>query len=172
MQGMISVENRPGTGVCFSLSLPFSIASSLCLLIEVGDQVVALPARQVTRLIRLRPGQMWAENGTILLAPDDKGTEPIPVIHLAQVLGFDRPVLLSTPATQAYETAVLIGTSSQPVALLVDKLQEAQEIVIKKLPPPFQHTPYAAGAAILGTGKVILVLNVADLMRFATDHHS
>lgn len=51
---------------------------------------------------------------------------------------------------------------------LVDELQEVQEMIIRKLPTPFLHIPYIAGAAISGTGTVILVLNVTDLVRAAT----
>ncbi|HEX9118584.1 MAG TPA: response regulator, partial [Anaerolineae bacterium] len=51
------------------------------------------------------------------------------------------------------------------VALLVDELAGVQDVVIKSLPAPLLRVRYSAGATVLGTGEVVIVLNVADLAR-------
>ncbi|MBK8988307.1 MAG: chemotaxis protein CheW [Chloroflexi bacterium] len=165
LHGVISLENRPGQGVRFSLSLPVSIASSCCLLVRAAGQMFALPTRQVAHLARVAWEQVQGENGRLrLLHP---GAEPIPAISLGQALQGNghSPDRL---AAQVWQTAVFIGPLEQPVALLVDEPGEVQEIVIKPLPLPLAHMPYISGASILGTGAVILVLNVTDLIRAAT----
>ena len=165
LQGMISVENRPGQGVRFLLSLPVSIATSLCLLLQVNNQIFALPARHVTHLTRPRRGQVaWENGGFRLVRP---GAEAVPAVSLAQLLGLDSHPS-SPPAVQAYQTTVLIGSPEQPVALLGAQLLEVREVVIKKLPAPIAHMPYISGASILETGAVILVLSVTDLIRAAS----
>lgn len=165
MQGVINVENFPGQGTRFSLSLPVSIATSLCLLVRANGQIFALPTRNVLHLTGIWPGRVHVENERLFLTHPE--AEPIPAVSLAHALLFDsQPADLS--ATQAYQTTVLIGSPEQPAALLVDELDEVQEIVIKKLPTPFAQMPYFSGASVLGTGAVILVLNVTDLIRAAT----
>jgi two-component system, chemotaxis family, sensor kinase CheA len=164
LHGMISVENRPGQGVRFLLSLPVSIATSLCLLVQVNSRIFALPTHHITHLTRLRPEQVVWQNGRLLLTRPE--LEPIPAIRLAHALTRNG----HSPdhaAERTNETAVLIGPSQQPVALLVDALCEVQEIVIKNLPPLIAHMPFISGASILSTGAVILVLNATDLIRSA-----
>jgi two-component system, chemotaxis family, sensor kinase CheA len=164
LHGLITVTNRPGGGASILLNLPVNIASSLCLLIRVGGQVVALPARHVLHLIRLQPGELMGENNRLRLTRP--GARPVPAVDLAAVLVGNGRWPGPSTATDC-QTAVLIGAPDQAVALLVDELCAVQEIVIKKLPPPIAHMPYIAGAAILGTGAVVLVLSATELIRTA-----
>jgi two-component system chemotaxis sensor kinase CheA len=164
MHGLIFVENRPGAGVRFSLSLPVSIATSLCLLVQVESQIFALPTHQVTRLQQIRPEQLQWENGRLLLAYPE--TEPISALSLAHILMPNKRQ--TEPAdVPLHKAAVLVGVPDRPVALLVDDLCDVQEMVIKKVPPPLTQLPYVAGASISGTGAVILVLSVSELIRAA-----
>lgn len=167
LRGSIVVENYPGEGLCFSLILPISIATSPCLLVQANDQIFALPARHVTHLLRIQPAQVQDENGRLLLAQD--GAEAIPAVSLAHLLLPDGH-LTDSPAASC-RAAVLIDYPERPFALLVDELCEVREIIIKKAPPPIVEIPFISGASILGTGAVILVLNVIDLMK-AVKHHS
>ena len=162
MHGMISVENRPGQGVKFSLSLPVSIATSLCLLVRVNHQIFALPTRYITHLMRIRPDQIQWEKARLRLIRAEG--DPIPAVQLAHSLVMNGS--FPEPSSKlGYQTVILVGSPEQPVGLLVDELCEVQEIVIKKLPMPLTYMPYIAGASILGTGAVILILNVTDLIR-------
>ncbi len=161
LHGLIAVESRPGQGTRFSLSLPLSIATSLCLLVRVNSQVFALPARHVTHLTHIQPGQIEQENGRLFLRHLGEKT---PAVSLAHSLGI-HSFSTNQSTVQEKQAAVLIGTPEKPVALLVDELCEVQEIAIKKLPSPVAHMAYFSGASILGTGVVILVLSVTDLVR-------
>ncbi|NUN99212.1 MAG: chemotaxis protein CheW [Saprospiraceae bacterium] len=165
MHGMISVENRPGQGVCFSLSLPVSIATSACLLLRANKQVFALPTHNVARLIRIQPGQLQRREDRLLLARTDE--DPIPAMSLADLMGGTNGSSESS-SMQVSQLAVLLGSAEQPLALLVDEFYEVQEIVVKKLPLPFARIPYFSGASILGTGTVVPVLNATELIRTAT----
>jgi two-component system chemotaxis sensor kinase CheA len=163
IQGLISVENRPGLGVCFSLDLPVTIATTLCLLVRANHQIFALPTRHVTRLTYLQAEHLqWKSGHFLLMHPT---TEPIPAVSLSHLLGPASPAPESS-MTETHRIAVLLGSAERQIALLVDELFEVQDIVIKKLPPPFTHVPNISGACILGTGAVILALNVIDLLKF------
>jgi two-component system chemotaxis sensor kinase CheA len=61
--------------------------------------------------------------------------------------------------------AVLLGSAERRVAFLVDELIGTQTLVLKALPAPFVRLRHISGAAILGTGDVVGVLNAADLVR-------
>jgi two-component system chemotaxis sensor kinase CheA len=62
-------------------------------------------------------------------------------------------------------TAVIITVAEQRVALLVDEALDELELAVKPLGKPLRHTPNVAGAALLGTGEPVVILNPTDLIR-------
>jgi two-component system, chemotaxis family, sensor kinase CheA len=160
MQGEIYVENNPGNGVRFLLKVPVSIATSLCLLVQTNGQIFALPARNVIYLTRILPGMVQEQNSHLLLMQPE--AQPVPAINLARVLRSE-----CQEVDQTIQGAVYLGSADQPVALLVGELYDVQEFVIKELPAHFAQMPWISGAAISGSGEVILVLNTTDLVRVA-----
>ena len=157
LHGVITVDNRPGAGVCFSLSLPVSIATSLCLLVRLGGQIFALPTRHIIHLRRVDPEDVVGDNGRLRLTRP--GAEAIPAVNLARLL-----LMQDSGGADECQTAVLVGSPDQPAALLVGEICSVQEMVIKKLPAPVAHMPFISGASISGTGAVILVFNLTDVI--------
>jgi two-component system, chemotaxis family, sensor kinase CheA len=160
MQGEIYVENDPGNGVRFSLKVPVSVATSLCLLVQTNGQIFALPARNVIHLARVLPGMIQEQNGHLLLMPPE--VQPVPAINLTHILRSERQAVDRT-----IQRAIYLGSPDQPVALLVEELYDVREFVIKELPSHFGQMPFISGAAISGSGEVILVLNTTDLVKIA-----
>jgi two-component system, chemotaxis family, sensor kinase CheA len=160
MQGEISVENDPGKGIRFSLNIPVSIATTLCLFVQINGQIFALPARNVIRLARIPAEIAQGQDPSILIVePED---EPVPTVSLRHLIKSDQQ-----PAAPGNQRAVIVGSPDQPVALFVDDFHDVQEIVIKELPLFFTQIRWLAGAAISSTGEVILVLNTLELARTA-----
>src|SRR6202043_171801 len=58
--------------------------------------------------------------------------------------------------------AVIVGWAEKRVALLVDEVLGAEEVVIRSLPRPLHRVRQVAGATILGSGAVIIVPNLAE----------
>ena len=171
MQGLIFMENSPGQGLCFSFSLPVSLATTFCLLVRVCEQHFALPARWIERLLPVQPHQLHWENGRLLFHTDEAEASQMPALSLADLLQLDQLGFSSQSEEQRRQTAVIIGPATQRIALLVDGLGEVQELIIKKCPSPFTNVRYINGAAILGTGKVVLVLNSTELLQAAKHYH-
>jgi two-component system, chemotaxis family, sensor kinase CheA len=171
MQGLIFMENSPGQGLRFSLSLPVSLATTFCLLVRVCEQHFALPARRIKRLLPVQPHQLHWENGRLLFHTGEAEASQMPALSLADLLQLDQLSFSSQSEEQRRQTAVIIGPAAQRIALLVDGLGEVQELIIKKCPSPFTNVRYINGAAILGTGKVVLVLNSTDLLQVAKRCH-
>jgi two-component system, chemotaxis family, sensor kinase CheA len=160
MQGEIVVENDPGKGVCFSLNIPVNIATTLCLFVQIQDQIFALPTRSVIRLARMHPENVTGTNPAVLVVGSE--AEPIPAVSLRHLIQPDHQ-----PENSGNQRAVIVGSPDRPVALLVDDLHDVQEIIIRQLPLFFTHIPWLSGAAISSSGEVILVLNTLELARAA-----
>jgi two-component system chemotaxis sensor kinase CheA len=165
LNGMIDVVSQPNEGTRFSLRLPLTIATTHCLLVRVSGQTLALPIVNLVRMIRLAAGEIGRADGREGIHVDGR---PIVLGRLADVL--ELAARESQPAPSSRHTAIILGAAGaaeKRIALLVDALVGTQEVVIKPLPRPLQRVHYTIGATILGTGEVVMVLNVADLMRAA-----
>jgi two-component system chemotaxis sensor kinase CheA len=87
------------------------------------------------------------------------------LVHLKTVLGL--PEAESRPEDGAQSQAVILGAAERRMAFVVDELLGEQDIVIKGLGKQLARVGGIAGATVLGSGKVALVLNAADLMKMA-----
>ena len=159
LRGSVSVQTRLGEGTTFTLSLPLSVSTVTCLLVEVGGEMLALPASAVERVLRVGTDDVaWAQGREAIRI----GDEPVVLASLADVLGLG-------PAEQALEPGarrpvVVVEAGQQRVAFLVDRAAHMQEVVVKTLPEPLYRVRQLAGATIQGSGAGALILNAAELV--------
>jgi two-component system chemotaxis sensor kinase CheA len=162
LQGIVEVDSRPGAGTTFTLTLPLAVAATRCLLVRAADQTYALPVSSVVRILRLGSHEVGRAEG--MEAAELEG-EPVVLVGLSDVLQLETPERPAHP--EPTRLAVVLGSAERRVGFLVDALVGEQDAVIKGLPRPLTRVVGTAGATILGTGEVVMVLSVADLMRLA-----
>ena len=157
LHGMIDVESTLGEGTKFTLSVPLSVATTRCLLVESGGQTFGIPITNVERIVRLTQEDIGRTEGHEAIRIDER---PMALLRLGDVLG--------VPAEEAEgdnQPAIILGSADRRAAFLVDGLLGAQEIATKTLPKPLVRVRHIAGATIVGTGEVVPILNVLDLLR-------
>src|SRR3954468_11135985 len=157
LHGMIDVESTLGEGSKFTLSVPLSVATTRCLLVEAGGQTFGIPITNVERIVRLSAKDIGHTEGHEAIRIDDR---PMGLLRLGDVLG-----LPAEEAEGASQPAIILGSADRRAAFLVDGLLGAQEIATKTLPKPLIRVRHIAGATIVGTGEVVPILNVLDLLR-------
>lgn len=162
LQGRIEVDWKAGAGSTFSLILPMSLTSSRILLVEVAAQVYAVPVSVVERLLTIFSRDFSYVGGQSAIIFNGR---PLPIYYLADILGTLRRKndLVETEALQV----MVISAADRQAAFIVDGLLGEQEIVIKGLGRQLVRVGGVGGATILGNGKVVLVLNAADLVKLA-----
>lgn len=158
MQGMIEVASVPNQGTSFTITWPLTVAATPALLVRATGQTFAIPITNVARIVHFKPQEVRQAEGHRIIRVDGR---PVPLVPLAEVLGLGLPVTLSS----VEPPAVVLGAAERRVAVLIDDLIGTQDIVIKSLPTPFLRIKHIAGATILGTGEVVNILHVADLIR-------
>jgi two-component system chemotaxis sensor kinase CheA len=155
LRGSIGVASRPGEGTTIILRLPLTVAIIEGFGVGVADETYVLPLQAVLECIELpeEARRDQTSRGTINL----RG-EPLPYIRLRDWfdLASGRP---------ARENVVVIEVDGVKAGLVVDTLDGARQTVIKPLGKRFQDLPAIAGSAILGNGRVALILDVPGLMR-------
>lgn len=164
--GAVALQSSPGRGTTVRLGLPLHITLTRILTVAIGSHLFGLPLRAVARTLhvprnRIRPlGEDGAE------AAFAHGDRLVPLIPLRHLLGLPDP---SAPAGGASERnaahVVLIETEGQEAGLEVDTLGERLEVVLRPLEGLLAGTPGYLGTTLLGSGRVMLVLDPDGLMR-------
>jgi two-component system, chemotaxis family, sensor kinase CheA len=157
LHGMIDVESTLGGGSKFTLSVPLSVATTRCLLVKAGDQTFGIPITNVERIVRLSAEDIGHTEGHEAIRIDER---PMALLRLGDVLGVP-----AEPFEAANQPAIILGSADRRAAFLVDGLLGAQEIATKTLPRPLVRVRHIAAATIVGTGEVVPILNVLDLLR-------
>lgn len=159
LHGSVEVESRLGTGTTFSLTLPLSISTMHCLLIEAGGQTFALPVSAVERVMRAGPQEIGRAEGRDCITLNAR---PVILAGLADALGLDAAAGAPDPASK--RPLIVLGARERHAAFLVDRVTRTHEVVVKSLPDPLLRVRHLAGATILGTGQVAMLLNPTDLL--------
>jgi two-component system chemotaxis sensor kinase CheA len=158
LNGLIEAETLPGAGTKFTLQLPLTLAIITVLMIEVGNEVYALPSGAVVESLRYRRDDVVRMNGRDTLRIRDR---IVPLVHLRERFGKG-----ADTGRQGY--AVIVGRGDKRLGLTVDRLRGQQDVVIKGLDAAVSGAGVGvAGATILGDGRVVLVLDVAALFEGA-----
>ena len=153
LRGSIDIDSEEGRGTVFSLRLPLTLAIIDGLVVAVGIERYIVPLSSVRELFRATPGMVSTiESRVELVSIRD---QMLPLIRLRE--RFD----ISGGVTNPYEgVMVMAEVDGQSFCMLVDELVGKQEVVIKSLGPVFQHVQGVAGGAILGDGRIGLILDI------------
>ena len=158
LRGSVEVRSEVGEGTHFSLTVPLSVATAQCVMVRVADVTFALPISNVTKILRVTQDETERADGRVVLSVEG---QPVPIASVSEALGIEGAAELDGSPLPA----VLLGSGERRVAFVVDELVGTQTLVLKALPAPFVRLRHISGAAILGTGEIVGVLNAADLVR-------
>lgn len=161
LRGKVELDSQPGRGTTVTIFLPLTLAIIEGLMVAVGGQQFILPAVSVRESFRPLPGGVATVHGRGELV-DVRG-QLLPLLRLGSLLGIADAV-----ADPARGIVVVIEAGHDRRCLLVDALVGRQEVVIKGLGETFQGHRSFAGAAILGDGRVGLILDTTALVRLAS----
>jgi two-component system chemotaxis sensor kinase CheA len=156
--GTLEIESQPGQGSCFRLILPLTMAILPVLLVRVGKEVYALPLTHVVRTIEPLQSDVRQLHHQPVLRWDDK---ILPLVTLGDLLEVTR----EKEAAEEALPVVVVERGRQQVGLVVDEILGKEEIVLKPLEGILGQIEGLAGATIRGEGGIVLVLDVAGLVR-------
>ena len=162
--GHATVESGRGEGTCFRLSFPLSFAMMRGLLVRTAGRDCIIPAASVELSCRVPAAEVKrVENRETVVVSG----EVVALASLARLLGVEA----AAADSDAAQTFVLLHAAGRRIAFAVDQVIGVKEILVKPLGNQLSRVRNVAGATVLGTGRVVPVLNVADLFRSALLDH-
>lgn len=160
--GRVSVESNPHAGATFRIVLPVTLATFRGILVRAADRTFVIPLANVERVARIEPaGIKTVENReTIVL-----NGRAVSLARLEGVLELPRVPRKAHPSDLL--PVVVVGAGGERIAFAVDEVLHEEEVLVKSLAKPLSRVRNISGATILGSGKVVPILNVTDLMKSA-----
>ena len=165
LRGRIDVSSEFGKGCTFSLCLPLTMAITDGMLVKVGSERYILPTVNID--MSFRPDAQALSTivgrGETVIFKD----KLIPIFRLHRLFNIEEAVEDPTRGL-----LIIIGEGNQRCALLVDELVGQQQVVAKSLGTGIGKVQGISSGAILGDGRVGLILDpqgIATLARQTSD---
>lgn len=153
LRGRIEIRSTLGQGASFVLKLPLTLAIIDGLVVGVGSERYIVPLFAVHEMFRPSADVVWTvqQRGEMALVRDVL----LPVVRLYRRFG-------TQPRSENPLECVLVvaETEGRRFCVMVDELIGKQEVVIKSLGETFKNVTGVAGGAILGDGRVGLILDL------------
>jgi chemosensory pili system protein ChpA (sensor histidine kinase/response regulator) len=158
LKGTITIDSQPDAGTTFTIRLPLTLAVTRSLMVKANGQSFAIPLDVVTQIMRLEMSKV-----------ERIGQEPVvrlggkvyPLLMLSRLLNMRQP----TDEVTARPPALLLSVEGKEVVVIVDQLMGGREVVIKTLGNHLRKIHGVMGATLMGDGEVVLILNLAELLR-------
>jgi len=161
IKGDIRIYSEKGKGTRFLIRVPISLTVTQAMLVEVSGQIYAIPLLQVEETTNVSVADLQREDQRYYMFHRG-GKIPIRILsNILQTRGeMHRPVTLV-----GEYPVIIVQDEGRKVALLVDKIVHREEILVKSLGPGLRRVRYITGGSVLADGKVVLVLDVAQIVR-------
>ncbi len=154
--GRVVVTTEPGKGTRFAIHLPLTLAVAQVVLVASAGRTWALPSTLVEQVMQVRD--------TELAAAQASGSMPVAgqphALHALDALLGEAG---KGPAMQRLNPVLVVHGAGGRIALRVDEVLGNREVVVKNIGPQLSRMPGIAGATVLGTGEIVLILDPVAL---------
>ncbi|HSE13402.1 MAG TPA: Hpt domain-containing protein [Rudaea sp.] len=158
--GSLAIDSRHGVGTTFVIRLPFTLAVTQAILVRLGEGTYAVPMSSVQGVVRIARSDL-----------DRRLAEANPSYAYAgeDYLIYELSNLLNVPQSRISDETqlplLMTRTGDQRAAVRVDAVIGSREIVVKSVGPQISSVPGIFGATIMGDGSVVMILDLAPLVR-------
>jgi two-component system chemotaxis sensor kinase CheA len=159
LDGRVSIETDLHRGTTIRMTLPLTVSTFRGVIVTAAERPFVIPTTDVERTVRIKREEIRTVENLDTLSLDGIVT---PLVKLSDVLGLsdrndESPVI----------TVLILESRGKRIGFRVDAILAEQEILLKGLSRHLSRVRNVAAATILGSGKVVPVLNVSDLIKSA-----
>ena len=157
MGGQVAISSQAGRGTSVRFMLPFSVMMVQVMTVEAGGQVFGIPIDAVIETARVPCDLIRPIGATEALVWRDR---TVPLLRLSETLDIP-PAAARPPEVRV----IVVSLAGQTGALEVDGFGERMDVMLKPLDGLLAGMRYFAGTTLLGDGRVLIVLDLQELLR-------
>ena len=159
LSGRVLIETHRHKGTTIRMAIPLTVATFRGVLVTAAERLFIIPTTDVERTVRIKREEIRTVENRDTLSLEGIA---IPLVKLSDVLELserndESPVI----------TILILESQEKRIGFRVDEILTEQEILIKGMSRPLSRVRNIAAATILGSGKVVPVLNASDLVKSA-----
>ncbi len=158
--GSLAIDSTHGQGTQFTIRLPFTLAVTQAILVKLGESSYAVPMASVQGVARIARDDLErriAEGNPKHVYAGEEYT----IYDLAQLLGLPR----ARASDETQVPLLMTRSGDQRAAVRIDGVVGSREVVVKSVGPQVSSVPGIFGATIMGDGAVVIILDLAPLVR-------
>lgn len=167
--GSVELQSAVGRGSTVRVTIPLTLAIIPALVVRQGSQRYAIPQAQLLELVRMDPDDPTRGVEYVAGSPVHRlRGKLLPLVDLTQVLRMDGEEYAvhadaAADGEDRQRTVAVLRADAAEFGLVVDEVLDTQEIVVKPLGTALTGIGVFAGAAVMGDGRVALILDVPGL---------
>jgi two-component system chemotaxis sensor kinase CheA len=164
--GVIDLQSSPGAGTTVKIKIPLTLAIIPALIVTAEGDRYAIPQINLLELVRLEGNNAQQGIEYVHGAPVYRlRGKLLPLVYLSERLGLVGGEAIRTrlQSADAAINIVVLRADERQFGLIVDKVNDTEEIVVKPLGKQLKKIGEYAGATIMGDGGVALILDVKGL---------
>lgn len=164
LRGLINIESEIDRGTKIIIKLPLTLAIIQGLLVKVDSETVVIPLNSVVEVVRVSNEEIKSINQNEVIRIRDS---VLPLIRIDKLLYDDS----NSDAESKWQYVVVVGIAEKRFGLRVDELVGQKEVVIKSLGNYLGNIEGIAGSTIMGDGKVVMIVDVGELINNLTEEN-
>ena len=157
--GTVEVETEEGKSTTFRILLPISIVTFRGVLLELSGKQFIVPTSKVIRVIRLNKNKVKTIENKATISFDGK---IIPLVNLSDILE-----IISKSNNVEFIQIIVFEVVGKQMGFVVDEIIGEQEVLAKNFNKQLTRVRNISGATVLGSGKIVPILNIPDLFKSA-----
>lgn len=154
--GQLELRSTPGAGTALTVMVPQRAAVTNLLTVRVGDEVLGIPTEAVAEIVRLPADRILPLQHREAFVLRDR---TVPLLQLKALIG-----LPPRPRKPGSAAVLVTGTGRDKVGLEVDAIVSQIDVLVRPLDGLLAGLPAVTGTALLGDGRVLVVLDIAELL--------
>ncbi|XZE53066.1 chemotaxis protein CheW [Planctomycetaceae bacterium SH139] len=163
--GGVEVFSQIGRGTTLKVRIPLTLAIISALLVKSENSMFAIPQVGIVELVALNGHNderlAWLQDRALFRRRD----RLLPLLRLSDVLGLSAQPFGAADQIAEESTIVVVQVDNHDIGLVVDRVLDTEEIVVKPVGASVQSEGLYQGATILGDGQVIMILDSESLVR-------